>query len=73
MTGHRAAAMSEKPPDDHATRIGLDPAPPLEQQDLGAWATELAANLPPLTERQATAVGRIATQVDRRLNDELAA
>jgi len=52
---------------------GRSPAPPAEQQDLIAWAGELVATLPPLTERQATAVGRIATQFDTRLNDEPAA
>ncbi len=47
--------------------------PPVEQQDLSTWATELAAALPPLTQSQATAVGRVATQLDARIGDEQAA
>jgi len=62
--------MGGKPANDHATRQGRRSAQPAEQQDLIAWAAELAATLPPLTEWQATVVGRIATQLDMRLNDE---
>jgi hypothetical protein len=65
--------MSGKPAMRHAARGGRSPAQPGGQQDPVTWAAELAATLPPFTERQATAVGRIATQLDTRLNDELAA
>jgi hypothetical protein len=65
--------MSGKPSKDHTTSRERSPAEPTEQQDPIAWAAELAAILPPLTERQAIAVGRIATQLDTRLNDETAA
>jgi hypothetical protein len=64
-------AMSGKLESDQKPR--RSPARPAGQQDVIAWAAELAATMPPLTERQATAVGRIATQLDRRLDDERAA
>jgi hypothetical protein len=40
---------------------------------LSTWAAEQAAALPPLTGSQATAVGRIATQLDARMDHEQAA
>lgn len=70
---HTAGAMGDKPASDHTTRQSRSPAQPDEQQDLVSWATELAASLPPLTESQATAVGRVATQLDARINHQQAA
>jgi len=68
-----ATAPSERPASDHTARQGQSSAQPPEQQDLSAWANELAATLPPLTESQATAVGRITTQLDARIDREEAA
>src|SRR5215470_16052400 len=70
---HRTTAGgSDQPASDHTARRRRSAAQPPEQHNRNIWATELAATLPPLTEPQATAVGRIATQLDTRINDELA-
>jgi hypothetical protein len=65
--------MSSKPASDHTTRQGRSPAQQPEQQELSTWATEMAARLPPFTEPQAAAVGRIATQLDAHIDHKRAA
>ena len=68
-----AKAMSDKSADDHAPPRGRSASQPPEQQDLSTWAADLAATMPPLTEPQAAAVGRLTTRLDARIDHEQAA
>jgi hypothetical protein len=66
--------MSDRPAGEHTTRrSGRGSAQPLSARDLRAWAAEVAATLPPLTEQQVAAVARLAARLDADGSQELAA
>lgn len=66
--------MSDRPAGEHATRrSGRSSAQPLSARDLRAWAAEVAATLPPLTEPQIAAVARLAAHLDANDSQKRAA
>ena len=71
-TRRTTKAMGGKPASNRTERQGQAPEQPPRQQDQTAWAADLAATLPPLTEAQVAAVGRIATQIDTRSDHDQA-
>ncbi len=66
--------MCDRPAGEHSTGgIGRSSEQPPSGQDLRAWAAEVAATLPPLTEQQVAAVARLAAQLDVDSSQEPAA
>jgi hypothetical protein len=63
-------ATGDESDDDHIPRRDRSPSQPLEHQDLSTRVAELAATMPPLTEPQAAAAGRLTTRLDARIDHE---
>jgi hypothetical protein len=70
----RRREMSDRPVGERITRrSGRGSARPLSARYLRAWAAEVAATLPPLTEPQVAAVARLATHLDANDSQEVVA
>jgi hypothetical protein len=69
----RRREMSDRPGERITRRSGRGSARPLSARYLRAWAAEVAAKLPPLTEPQVAALARLATHLDANDSQELAA
>jgi hypothetical protein len=66
--------MSDRPAGEHTSRrSGRKSRQPPPEQDLKAWAAEVAATLPLLTEPQVAAVARLAAHLDTIDGQERAA
>lgn len=66
--------MSNRPAGEHTTRrSGRSSAQPLPARGLKAWAAEVAATLPLLTEPQVAAVARLAARLDANDSQKRAA
>jgi hypothetical protein len=65
-------AMSDQSADDTTRRSGHSSRQLPVRQDLRAWAAELAATLPPLTQSQVAAVARLAARLDAASSEESA-
>lgn len=73
-SGSRPDSQNDQATDDHTTRRSRRSSAraPL-RKDLRAWASALAATLPPLTESQVAAVARMAAHLDAYDNQKRAA